>query len=259
MVYLGKHVVLPRAAAIKVMLEGQPRAVAVRMLREACLVEALSHPGIPRVYECGVLADRRPWMAFEHVEGDSIGATMAVGPMAVADVVVVVREVADLLDHIHRRGIVHHGLTAEAIVRTADRRSPVCVRSWGAACALDSSNREMVDPREDVRALGVIAFRALTGALPEPGVGPERYGGVPLDVTTLIDAMLADEPAARPSSSEVRERASWLASTLELVSAQDRPRWTPPRGLTPESLPATAGEPGDGFAIRIAGSRSPTR
>src|SRR5678815_928881 len=58
--YFATHVVLPRQAHIKVAHPG-PRAAAIQLLREACILEALSHPGVPRVYECGVLADRRPW------------------------------------------------------------------------------------------------------------------------------------------------------------------------------------------------------
>ena len=87
MVYLGKHVMLPRRAAIKVMHSSDAwiRQVAVQMLKEACLLEALAHPGVPRVFECGVLADRRPWIAIEHIDGDSIGSLIASAPMAVAD------------------------------------------------------------------------------------------------------------------------------------------------------------------------------
>lgn len=268
MVYLGRHVVLPRLATIKVMHASGAwiRQVAVQMLKEACLVEALSHPGIPRVFECGVLADRRPWTAFEHVEGESVAAQIVDRPLAVADVVVLVRDVADLLDHIHRRGIVHRALTADALIRTPDRRSGVRVVQWAHACALDAEAGARVDPRDDVHALGVIAFRALTGARAD-SVGPmverfieataERYPGAPRDVAQLVDGMLARDPHARPTSAEVRDRATWLANTLELVPSIDKPRWTPPHGLD-DSIPASIEEAAAGFSIRIAG-RTRTR
>ncbi len=260
MIYLGRHVVLPRHAAIKVMHASDAwiKSVAVQMLREACLVEALTHPGIPRVYECGVLPDKRPWTAFEHIDGDSIGSLIAETPMAVADVVVLVRDVADILDHIHQRGIVHRRLTAEALIRTPTRRSPVAIRQWGNACTFDHDARTSVDPRDDVRELGKIAFRALTGTRPVTnGSTSERYPGAPHDVAMLVDNMLARDPSARPSSAEVRDRAKWLADTLELVPAMDRPRWTPPHGLV-DQVPAAIEEAAAGFTIRIAG-RTPTR
>src|SRR5689334_6823719 len=77
-VYLATHVVLPRKVALKVMHMHSAwlRSMAIQMLREACLLEALHHPGIPRVYECGVLADRRPWTAFEHAEGTPLASQL---------------------------------------------------------------------------------------------------------------------------------------------------------------------------------------
>lgn len=259
MVYLGRHVVLPRHAAIKVMHSGEAwtKAVAVQMLREACLVEALSHPGIPRIYECGVLPDRRPWTAFEHIDGESVGSLIAETPLAVADVVVLVRDVADILDHIHQRGIVLRKLSAEALIRTPKRRFPVAIQHWGHACTFDSNSRTQADPRDDVRQLGKIAFRALTGARPATnGSTSELYPGAPHDVAALVDSMLSGQPGMCPSSAEVRDRAKWLADTLELVPAMDRPRWTPPHGL--DDRVSNIEDAITGFTIRIAG-RTPTR
>jgi len=257
MVYLGRHVVLPRRAALKVMHASDAwiKSVAVQMLREACLIEALSHPGIPRIYECGMLPDKRPWTAFEHIDGDSVGALIVENPMPVADVVVLVRDVADILDHLHQRGIVHRKLTADALIRTPRRRFPVAIRQWGHACTLDHDAKGRVEPRDDVHQLGKIAFRALTGARPATnGSTSERYPGAPLDVAALVDSMLSRDP---PSSAEVRDRAKWLADTLELVPALDKARWTPPHGLA-DSVPVDLEEGGGGFTIRIAG-RTRTR
>lgn len=266
-VYLGRHAVLPRRAAVKVMHGGEAwsRQVAVRMLKEACLVEALSHPGVPRVYECGVLADRRPWTAFEYVDGDPIGTTIANGPMAVADAVVLIRDVADILEHLHHRGIVHRHLTPESIIRAPGRRFSVCIRDWSHASPLDADAAQRLDPRDDVYALGVIAFRALTGAHAD-SVAPsvergvetthDRYPGAPRDVAALIDSMLSRDLAWRPTSAEIRDRAKWLADTLEIVPTMDRPRWTPPHGLD-DVVPTGIEDAAPGFAIRI--SRTPTR
>ena len=83
-VYLGTHIVLPRQAEVKVMhaTHTMIRAAAVSVLREACLLEALSHPGIPRVFECGMLADRRPWTAFAHSNGVALGSSIQPGLLA---------------------------------------------------------------------------------------------------------------------------------------------------------------------------------
>jgi serine/threonine-protein kinase len=252
-VYLGTHVVLPRKAAIKVMHASSAwlRQVAIQMLREACLLEALCHPSIPRVYECGVLADRRPWTAFERVDGMSLAATLD-SPLSLVDLVCLLRDVADLLHHAHTRGVVHRGLTADAIIRTPERQVGVFVRHWGDALTLDSELRVAIDTRDDVHALGTIAYRVLTGQLPDPAVSvADCVPAAPSELASLIDHMLASDPTVRPSSEEVHSRARWLADTLEPLRV-DSSRWTPPMGLHSDAVAVED----SGFAVRISPTRS---
>lgn len=251
-VYLGIHTVLPRQAAVKVMhaaaeapRPGEERGRPVRVLREAVILESLSHPGIPRVFECGTLPDRRPWAAFERLEGVTLASLISGAPMAIADLVVVLRDVGDLLAHTHARGVVHSRLTADAIVRTPDRSCSVGVIHWDdARMSTEGRLDPKADPRDDVRALGVVALHALGGAVPEEGASTaERDPGVPGELGALIDQMLADDPASRPPSDEVRDRARWLADTFE-PRVSDRLRWTPPLSVTAESIPRSG--PDDG-------------
>jgi eukaryotic-like serine/threonine-protein kinase len=242
-VYLGMHTVLPRQAAVKVMhpgIEPGPPA-AVPVLREAILLEALSHPGIPRVFECGMLPDQRPWAAFERIDGTTLADLIAGAPLPISDLVVVLRDVGDLLAHVHAHGVVHRRLTAEAIVRTPDRGHSVCVRHWDDARALDTEPRLAMAALDDVHALGVLVFRALAGGEPDPAVTTaERCPEAPAALAALIDQMLAADPASRPPSDEVRDRARWLADTVEPRMA-DRLRWTLPAG-SPEAR-SSAGRP----------------
>ena len=229
-VYLGLHAVLPRQAAVKVMHRGvEPaRPAAARVLREASLLESLSHPGIPRVFECAILPDGRAWTAFERIEGASLAALIAGGPRAVSEVVVMLRDVGDLLAHAHARGVVHRRLTADAIMRVTDRGAAVCVRHWDDARALDGEPRGAADPRDDVHALGAATLHALWGTAPDPRAPPsaaERCPDAPGELTQLIDQMLADDPASRPPADEVRDRARWLSDTFEPRVA-DRLRWS---------------------------------
>jgi serine/threonine protein kinase len=106
-------------------------------------------------------------------------------------------------------------------------------------------------------ALGVIAYRALTGRLPFAAVRDaaphiaayELCPDAPRELATLIDAMLAADRFDRPSASEVRAELDWMFSSLPalqtpaertaapLISPHDvvllerprlrRPRWTP--------------------------------
>ncbi len=247
-VYEATHVMLPRRVSLKVMHSGSwTRATAIALLREACLLEALSHPGIPRVYECGVMEDKRPWTAFELIEGMTV-ADLQRGGMAAADVISMLRDVSDLLAHAHGRGVVHRQLTSQTIVKSPDRSFPYAVISWDNALTLDTRSRVLLDTRDDIFALGVVAFRALTGQLPDVQTTREAFPGAPAELASLIDQMLASEPVARPTSSEVKDRAVWLAATSEPI----KPRWTPPHGLD-DKIPQLAS---DNFAIRISRTRS---
>jgi hypothetical protein len=216
MVYGAVHLVLPRVAAVKVMHPSQAwlRALAVQILREACILEALSHPGVPRVFECGVLSDKRPWVAMELIEGASIAELSHEGPLAISDLVVALRATADVLEHAHARGVVHHRLNEGSIVRTPKRQSPFSVRGWGDVTTHDSTLA--VEPSGDIYALGVIAFRALTGHDVEADMASAQdlCPAAPAELTHLIDEMLR-EPEGRPTAGDVRDRVSWLAETHE--------------------------------------------
>jgi len=262
-VYLATHVVLPRQAQLKVTHPGSKTA-AIQLLREACILEALSHAGIPRVHECGVLGasegrrgslDRRPWSAIERMPGATIKQLAGDGALPLSDLVVMLRDVADILAHAHERGVVHRRLTSHAIMRTQRRRSGHAVCDWGDARTLDSASDDAVDPRDDVYALGAIAFRALTGRPADASTSAAALiPSAPAELVALVDQMIA-EPVVRPVAGEVFDRALWLCDTLEASPVLDRPRWTPPQGFVSETVSADVTD-ASGFAVRIGRART---
>jgi serine/threonine-protein kinase len=243
----ARHQVLPRRAIIKVVhaaFAAQPPFV-VQTLREACILEAIGHPGVPIVYESGLLRDRRPWFAFEVIHGPTLEDVLGGGTMPVIEVAGLVRDLADVLEHAHRRGVIHRGLRPDRIVVTNHRRFPLCIPDWSesiahdaAACVpppdgchgyvapelthRDAGGAERVDDRADMFALGAIAYRALTGTLPF-GAGDtrapympvaERRPAAPRELASIIDSLLSFDRFDRPSASEVRADVEWLFSTL---------------------------------------------
>jgi serine/threonine protein kinase len=240
-VYEGVHSLLPRRAAIKVP-PADKKQLAVQMLREACILEALSHPGVPRIYECGVLADKRPWVALELIEGTALADDTVV---EISDIALIIRSTADILAHAHARGVVHHGLDESVVLHTPQRLSPVTVRGWGDVVARDSSLAP--EPSSDIHSLGAIAFRILTGSVLTPGVSAQELcPDAPVDLSRLVDEMLADDPDARPSAIEVCERIDWLGEMLARPTRA--PAATPAQGLARHPRAGT-----NGFAVRIRG------
>ena len=258
--FQAQHLVLPRRALIKVVHSAfaamQPYRV--QTLREACILEAIAHPGVPIVYESGILRDRRPWFAFEWLVGPTLEDRLAPGPMSVIEVAGLLRDLADILEHAHRRGVIYRGLRPDRVVIATERRTPLCIPDWSEAITHDATahapwavSEEMrdylapelaaqasggharIDDRADMFALGVIAYRALSGRLPfVHGHDAASYVPVraqrpdtPLMLAALIDSLLALEPCDRPGASSVRGDLDWLFEMLpELQSRAGSPR-----------------------------------
>jgi eukaryotic-like serine/threonine-protein kinase len=259
----ARHQVLPRRAIIKVVhaaFAGESPYL-VQTLREACILEAISHPGVPIVYESGLLPDRRPWFAFELIHGPTLDDLLVPRALPIPEIAHVMRDLADILEHAHRRGVIHRGLRPDRIVMTSQRRYPLCIPDWSEAIAHDASasvpppdgsraylapelvhqdagGAERVDDRADMFALGAIAYRALTGTLPFNPVAANvpylaartRRPDTPRDLATIIDSLLSFDRFDRPSASEVRAELDLLLGSLPELQRHAAPR-------VPESNP----------------------
>jgi eukaryotic-like serine/threonine-protein kinase len=245
--YRAVHLVLPRRAVIKLMHGHSDEPMIVQLLREACILDALHHPGILRVYESG-LHEGRPWFATELVEGPTIKNLLSPGAIDRIDALTLLRDIAEVLEHAYRRGIIHCGIRPERILMTGRTRGfPICICDWSDARAHDARAQQYfpdqpawhytspelacgdpIDDRTDVFALGVLAYQMLTGRVPfEGGILATVDDGsaqhvptevhcpdVPPELTKLVDSMLAYDRWDRPSAAEVFTELSWLADTL---------------------------------------------
>jgi serine/threonine protein kinase len=257
----ARHQVLPRRAIIKVVhaaFAGESPYL-VQTLREACILEAISHPGVPIVYESGLLPDRRPWFAFELINGPTLEDLLVPRAISIAEVARVMRDLADILEHAHRRGVIHRGLRPDRVVMTRHRRYPVCIPDWSEAIAHDASasvppldgsrayvapelahqdagGAERVDDRADMFSLGAIAYRALTGTVPfNPSAANVPYlaartrrPDTPRELAAIIDSLLSVDRFDRPSASEVRVELEWLLGTLPDLQQHAAPRPSDP-------------------------------
>jgi serine/threonine protein kinase len=241
-VYRAEHALLPREVALKVLREdqiGQDRAVD-RMMREAATLASISHAGIPRFFECGMLDDGRPWIAMELVAGGPLQARLARGPVLADDVIALLGDVAEVLAAAHDRGFTHRDLKPDNIFLVpGDPVFPVRVIDWGIAhqatgvrftslneaigtpayMAPEQARGGPTDGHCDVYGLGVVAFHALTGRppflgetsveilvqhlnRPLPALAP-RCPDAPAALVRLVERMLRKRFAERPTAAEV--------------------------------------------------------
>jgi serine/threonine-protein kinase len=252
-VFEASHTVLPRRAAIKVMhgtLRKQP-GMATRMVQEASILEEVRHPGIVRIYECSLLPDRRPWIAMELVEGETLASRLHyLSRLSPVEVATLLAEVSDVLTSVHARCVVHRDLKPDNLLLTpSDRDFPLRVIDWGVArlgpigrltldgltpgtpiyMSPEQATGKHVNAPCDIYSLGVIAYEALAGAPPFDGrtlaevvcmhltSEPDPLAlrcSAPDELCNLIHRMLDKDPALRPVAIEVRQVARAIANAL---------------------------------------------
>ena len=174
-VYRARDTKLNRDVAIKVLPEAfaQDADRLARFTREAQTLASLNHPNIAQIY--GIEGDA---LVMELVDGDDLSTLMSRGPLPLADVLPIARQIADALEAAHEHGIVHRDLKPANIKVRAD--GTVKVLDFGLAKAIDpaaaSSGGAMNSPTITAHAtqmgliLGTAAYMA-----------PEQARGKPVD------------------------------------------------------------------------------
>lgn len=186
------------ACAFKVLrprLRGDPVAVK-RFLREAGYGARVTHPGVVRTYDYGE-ADGLYYLALEWAQGEPLATFLhREGPLAPADAVAIVAQLAAALGAAHRAGIIHRDLKPENImIDPATRR--VKLLDFGIArdaelppeerltrtgffvgtlqyVAPEALSGALVDGRADIYSLATIAYYLLTGRHPFTGKTPRE-------------------------------------------------------------------------------------
>ena len=211
------------------------------ILREGLLLQRLEHPSIVQVVE---LVQTPATLVLQLVPGRSMRDELRIRRrIPAAEAARVGAQLAEALDHLHRRWILHRDVKPANIIYDGTRavlidfhlaKEPGPMRG-GAGTRLFTAPEQVrgghVTAAADVWGLGTVLYRAVSGRLPfhaDTGhpqlttrpvpvlqrLADARFSGdlqraerdVPQALATIIDRMLASDPAHRPSADDLR----WL-------------------------------------------------
>lgn len=198
-VFLASDPVLQRKVALKIL---RPSVVVnsgarIRFEREARAVARLGHPNIVPLYATGTVGSLM-YLAFEYCTGDSLSAWLKrqTTPPDFRLIAKLVIDLAEALEHAHRRGVIHRDMKPSNIMlqkasdtEEIDSQQPrsVMITDFGlASLGFDSleltkdgtvlgtpnymspeqANSQELTTATDIYSLGVIMFELLTLRLP---------------------------------------------------------------------------------------------
>jgi len=237
-VYLGKHILMDKTVAIKVLRPSlaMDDDVVRRFSREAKAASRISHPHAVSVNDFGESEDGVVFLVMEYLDGRTLKEIVrSQGPMQLERVVEIVRQVSGALDAAHEQGVVHRDLKSDNIMLSkATGGEWAKVLDFGIAKIQQSNSHDdditaanlvigtpqymspeqcshsgAIDARSDIYSLGIIIYEMLAGNVPFTGESP----------TAIMMKQVQDPP---PSILEARsDLPVSLSSVIAKALAKD--------------------------------------
>ena len=228
-----------------------------RFLAEGRAVARLKHPNIVDVHGIGRTDDGGYFLVMDLVEGPSLRGRLKAGVFTLGEAARVAIQVAEALDHAHKRGVIHRDVAPGNVLLAEGGRA--LVTDFGLSKRLDAgadgpshsdqiigtygymapeqAEARAVDARTDVYGLGGVLYALLTGGPPWPGPSMlaflrqlgtpdpprsprEHRPEVPADLAAICLTCLRKDPRERFGSAAEVARA--------LRDWQDAPRHPDP-------------------------------
>ncbi len=196
-----------RLAAVKVLFShmASDPEVRRRFAQEVRVVSGMSHPGIVRIVDHDVADPEEPYIAFEHLAGETLASRAEREPLSIRELLDVADQVLDALSVAHDQQVVHRDLKPENVFLASD--GGVKILDFGVArvgapeCTAVGTQLGM--------AIGTVAYMA-----PEQALGKHQSVDARTDLFSL-GAMLF-----RLLSGQPVHRASTVGEALQLTSTK---------------------------------------
>ncbi len=261
-VYRAHDRELDESVALKVVRDELMRVVGVaaRFRAEVKLARRVTHRNVARTFELG-RHEQLTFFTMELVEGESLTARLALGPLAPATAIAIAVELCDALGAAHAVGVIHRDLKPDNVLLARDGR--VVLTDFGVAALIaardesssgtprymapEQARGEAATPAVDLYALGLVLHEMLTGA-PAFGGGLGTVLAAKQEAPALpgldrIDPALA---AIITRATALEPHARWPdAAALRAALAPARPA---PAGPGP-ALPVLAGPEADDVGL----------
>jgi tRNA A-37 threonylcarbamoyl transferase component Bud32 len=233
-VYLAQDTTLGRRVALKLIRRSAMQAEAVdAFLREARTTASFNHPHVVTLHAVGRY-DGRPYLALEYLDGETLRARLAGGPIPEREALRYARAIAEALADAHQRGLIHADLKPENVMIPRDGRlrvldfglariadgSPDSAAGTPAYMAPERWRRAPLARAIDVWAFGTLLSEMITGQRPlaDAQLGQLAFGHPePLELAlpaapwaALARDCLALDAAARPSADDLVRRVGAL-------------------------------------------------
>lgn len=194
-VYLAEHVLLKLPRAVKLLKREVANADSVkRFEREVQHAGRLTHPNTIQIFDYGLSRDGLFYYVMEYLDGMNLSEVIreAEGPLPVARVVAILRQVCKSLQEAHQLGIVHRDIKPMNIMlcQRGERYDVVKVLDFGLVKQIDTQQTtevtapnqvsgtliymapervrspQDVDRRTDIYSVGAVGYFLLSGRSP---------------------------------------------------------------------------------------------
>ena len=130
---------MKRPLAVKMLRpeHGNNPAAVHRLQQEAILTGSLQHPGVPPVYDHGILANGTPFFSMKLVDGKTLAELLDSGTVDSSFLINVFEQIAQTLAYSHARHVVHRDIKPQNVM--VGEFGEVQLMDWGMAKSLEKS------------------------------------------------------------------------------------------------------------------------